>query len=504
MSNALDDNSPVDVEYGYYAKEFEDFSAQLADGEDTVEYMPSATAQRFHQDTSRWRCIIGPVGSGKSVACVLECFSHMISTPPIKNIRHSRILVVRSTFGQLKSTTIPTFRDWIGHLGKFRFDSPISFKADFPLDDGTIVHSEVWFMPLDKDRDIAKLRSLEISFAWVNEGSLIPNDFTEELSPRLRYLSGYYRKHNVVPLHGVIIDTNAPSQRHWIYKKFEVERSDAWRIFKQPPGLLRNYDNTYDDNPLAENVENLPIGYYRLLLDEYRGDQAKINTLILGLYGSAFSGQPVYDGLWSQREHVSHSPLHYMRNTPLVIGMDWGLRPAAIFMQMQPNGGLAVLDELVPENVTLKTFMDDYVIPRLRGRYRGGSHIVVADPAGMQRSALSQQDAFSVVRSYGIEVIPGHSQDVTLRRDAVGHFLLKRGGLLVDAANCPTLIEGFDGGYKFSKPTGGAEYRDVPDKNMFSHPHDAMQYAAMYYYKGEKRKKHTGLKAGAGSVKLNF
>ena len=43
---------------------------------------------------------------------------------------------------------------------------------------------------------------------------------------------------------------------------------------------------------------------------------------------------------------------------------------------------------------------------------------------------------------------------------------------------CKVLRKGFAGGYHYRrvKVTGDERYHDKPDKNAFSHPHDALQY----------------------------
>ena len=48
--------------------------------------------------------------------------------------------------------------------------------------------------------------------------------------------------------------------------------------------------------------------------------------------------------------------------------------------------------------------------------------------------------------------------------------------LLIDR-RCPTLIKGFESGYAYKRmEVSGERYADKPDKNMFSHVHDAAQY----------------------------
>jgi hypothetical protein len=42
---------------------------------------------------------------------------------------------------------------------------------------------------------------------------------------------------------------------------------------------------------------------------------------------------------------------------------------------------------------------------------------------------------------------------------------------------CQQLIKGFEGGYQYKRmEVSGERYADKPDKNMFSHIHDALQY----------------------------
>ena len=48
--------------------------------------------------------------------------------------------------------------------------------------------------------------------------------------------------------------------------------------------------------------------------------------------------------------------------------------------------------------------------------------------------------------------------------------------LLIDR-RCQQLIKGFEGGYGYKRmEVSGERYADKPDKNMFSHVHDAAQY----------------------------
>ena len=74
---------------------------------------------------------------------------------------------------------------------------------------------------------------------------------------------------------------------------------------------------------------------------------------------------------------------------------------------------------------------------------------------------------------------------------------------LVDR-RCATLIKGFEGGYAYRRmEVSGERYADKPDKNMYSHIHDALQYLLLGA--GEGRSLMTNQKpAQVTVVKRNF
>jgi hypothetical protein len=72
------------------------------------------------------------------------------------------------------------------------------------------------------------------------------------------------------------------------------------------------------------------------------------------------------------------------------------------------------------------------------------------------------------------------------RREAVAKYLTRlvdgAPALLVDPS-CDMIRRGFNGRYQFRRlQVVGKEfqYKDVPDKNEYSHLHDALQYAALH------------------------
>jgi hypothetical protein len=422
----------------------------------------------------------------------MELLFRAVSTPAVDGVRRSRWVIIRSTFAELKSTTIETFKMWLGSYGKFRYDSPIKFTMSADLPDRTKVEAEFLFMPLDGEDSISKLRSLEVTGAWINEGSMIVENFLPELVGRLRYMSGTAPPET---WRGIIVDSNMPSVRHWIYTKFEEDRPPSYKLFKQPPALLMQPDGSFLDNPEAENIQYglKSVGgfkYYHSIVESSTLDRAKV--LVLCEYGSVFDGKPVYFGMWSDRDHSANGRLAATFGSTIIVGIDWGMTPAACFTCMSSTGQLQVLDELAPQDVTLDVFINEYIAPLVATKYRGCNLLFVGDPAGAQRNSLSVKTAFEVMRASGFAAIPAITNDPIARRDAVAHFLMRRNAFLIDPG-CLTIREGFNGGYKFARSHSSKEFKQVPEKNLFSHIHDGLQYAALYYYKstltGNKPKK---------------
>ena len=125
-------------------------------------YRPAGpVVHAFHQSDAFIKGIMGPVGSSKSSACIMDLVvKGQRQAPDAKGSRWSKWLVCRSTFPELKSTTIRTFQDWFPYA-KFKWDSPITAWLDYKIADGTRVQSEWIFLPIERPEDVGKLKSFE-------------------------------------------------------------------------------------------------------------------------------------------------------------------------------------------------------------------------------------------------------------------------------------------------------------------------------------------------------
>lgn len=456
-------------------------------------YKPQGSVLRdFLQDNSFFRGVRGPVGSGKSVACCVEILRRALQQEKdSKGIRKSRVAVVRNTNPQLRTTTIKTWLDWFPEKewGKMNWSPPYTHhikRGDIDL--------EVIFLALDRPDDVKKLLSLELTFIFFNESREIAKPIIDAGTMRVgRYPS---MKDGGPTWYGVIADTNAPDEDHWWSvmsgdapppEHFTREESlmlvkpDNWKFFNQPAGMIekRNKDGEvqdYEINEKAENVKNLTSDYYPNII---RGKtKSWIDVYVMNKLGSIEDGKPIYKE-FSKDVHVATEGIIPANDVPYYVGIDFGLTPACVFAQ-QIRGRWLILHEIVAKDMGMVRFAE-LLRQEMQGKF---GHLPLAkiygDPAGDFRAQTDESTPFQILRGAGLYAQPAPSNDVSLRLESVRSPLNRMieglSGMLIDY-RCKHLVKGFEGGYQYRRMNvSGERYADKPDKNHYSHIHDALQY----------------------------
>lgn len=462
----------------------------------SITYNATKTASQFHLSDSFVRLLFGPVRCGKTVASCMEIFRRASQQEPSEDgIRYSRWAIFRNTYPELKMTTIKTWVDWFPEniFGKIKWDSPIN--QIIRVGD---IRLEIFFVSIDRAEDISKLLSLELTGAYFNEVQFIPEVIFDAA---LKRVCNYPSKKMGVPITwgGVIADTNPPDSDHWIFERFEKNCPNNHKIFKYESALLKlekgeesdldiavSLDGTrYTPNPKADYFQHLQKDdYYLNSVQSSRDDD--ISIYLMGQYGALRKNKRVYPE-YNESLHCVDG-LRYSTTIELGLGFDFGRNPTMIIVQLMPWGGLDVLDELTSDDMGVDEFIKSYAIPKLNRDYKGwkDNYIAIGDPAGMARNSKDDTD-FEILRGYGINATPAKTNNFTPRREAVSYFLRQMpGGRLGFRLNstCTILRKGFLGDYHYPKYriiTDDIRYRDNPDKNYASHPHDALQYIAMEY-----------------------
>ncbi|KJU82306.1 TerL, partial [Candidatus Magnetobacterium bavaricum] len=143
------------------------------------------------------------------------------------------------------------------------------------------------------------------------------------------------------------------------------------------------------------------------------------------------------------------------------------------------------------DNMGLKQFIQNRLKPQLL-KYRNIEIVGYGDPAGTQRSQNDERTCYNILSSEGLSIYPASTNANVARVGAVEDLLSR----LVDGKAafqlspvCKVLRKGFNGAYQYKRLQVSQErYSDVPDKNEYSHIHDALQYAALYALEGVKKK----------------
>jgi len=174
----------------------------------------------------------------------------------------------------------------------------------------------------------------------------------------------------------------------------------------------------------------------------------------------------------------------------LLIGQDFGRDPWSIICQPNHKGQLLVLEEVPVENMGLEKHIQMNLRPRLmQERYRGRPIAMVGDPAGVAKDSLYEETSFDLLKKHGFSAYPASTNDIDARlRACETWFLEQRGGeaaILIDGSRCPKLVRALSGAYKFGKTRDGRR-KALPEKDEWSHPADALQYACLAALGGQQ------------------
>lgn len=439
------------------------------------------------------RIIIGPLGSGKTQSMIAECLS-MIDKQPARReftrgrdgikvdmlVRRTRGVICRNTYADLQNTTIKDWREWTDEMdvGEFREGakgkSP-TWKCEYFKRDGTKVIAEVVFLAFDVIADMRKARGIQCTWVWCNEIKEMERSIVNMLFGR----TGRY------PARGrqiLIGDSNAPDRDHWLGRIALRQAPDKWWIGIQPGGVIR-VGGRWEPNPEAENIQNLPAGYYE---NQVAGNtEAWIRSNLANEFVFLDDGRPVHPG-FNEKIHVAR--LNPTPGIPLVVGIDFGRTPAASVWQPQENGQWYCLLEVVTQNTSALRF--GRILRRvLNEKYENYLLSFWGDPAGDQQAQTRDETPFEMLAiphpdGGGIEAFPTHTNDFEERITSLDNLLESlvdgQPAVLIDE-DCTTMIKGLAGGYKYKRVqvSGSDRYHDKPEKGPESHVVESGHYALL-------------------------
>ena len=214
------------------------------------------------------------------------------------------------------------------------------------------------------------------------------------------------------------------------------------------------------------------------------------------LHWDSFEGLPVFQD-WNTQVHGSVDNFYAKPGLPLIRGWDFGLTPACVICQLRDDK-LIVLKEIVHFNKGVDKFYDDNVLPVCRLTWPEWSDprkdwIDVIDPAGFGRAQTDENTCARVLASKGLNPMSGaiiweerrQSVDEYLTRFTKGEPCFR-----VNLSECPVLVKGFEGGYRYAEKAIDHDINRVkPIKDEHSHVQDALQMVTSWVKRNNKRRR---------------
>jgi hypothetical protein len=431
-----------------------------------LNYTPPPTVAKFMADPSLVRVIVGPVGSGKSMGCIMEPLRRACSQAPYNGVRYTRFALIRNTLQQLRQTVLSDVQQYLGPIVHYYVtDSTIQIRVGLP--DGTRLHSDWIMLPLDTKEDVRRLLSMQLTGAWINELREVPIEIVSALLGRLgRYPS---KAMGGPTWWGLIADTNPWDTDSAYHEQLVLNPNPKWKLFHQPSGI----------GPDAENVENLPPGYYDNLSDGHDVEWAAVH--VESKWGTSNAGQAVFRKSFDAPTHVRDMKLIVNPSRPIMVGLDFGRTPCAVIGQIDNYGRAIIMKEIITEGMGIVKMVREHLKPVLLAEpFMGRRVFIVGDPAGAHKSQVGETSPFDELKAEGFLAYPASTNSIDARLLAVekmfmGH-IAGEPALQISREGCPTLIRALGNMYRYRKKRDG-KLEDLPEKlHPWSDVSDALQY----------------------------
>lgn len=480
---------------------------KAVEGEERVTYDAIPTLRQFHKSGAQIRAVVGPVGSGKTTAAAWEV-CHLLPWHLYKtlNMKEIKVVVVRNTYAELRDTTQATIFEW------FPFGTLLKQEQKYTIrhPDGPTV--TLLFRSCDREQDVKKFKSLEITIYWIDESIEVAESIKRMLKNRIgrfpkmkKAVEWYKQKHGAIPDEWKINDdgqqdpdgeesvplprfgietTNPPDIEMATYHQFAWQNEVPGPMPEQAP--LENHEGFWQ--PPRENQKYLRPGYYNDLMLDYKDTPDWIEMYIDGKPGVLVKGKLVYYN-FRRALHQAAEPLIWSGPGTLYRGWDnSGNVPAAIVVYNPAPMQYHVLREFCHDKMGIVDFTK-WVVAECNKQFPNAEWEDWGDPAGAAKYSKREGGFTSnaILMDENGVAVESSEQNFTARTQAVDGIMARIDGCLISPV-CTRLLNGFLGGYHFKEIGTTGEFMDDPNKNRFSHIHDAFQYV-MVRLVGNKKKK---------------
>jgi len=459
---------------------------------------PGPVASAFMGSKALVQAIQGPIGGGKTSTVFMKNI-HLAARQrpsPRDGVSYYKLCVVGIDYRRLWKGTIPSWWEWMPKTeGNWTgtTDGPATHVIPMTLNGQNILLT-VDFVGIGDNKAEDVLRGYQPTAFLLNEADLLSEDvFTYCLGRAGRYPRAI---DGGPSWRGVMMDFNAPEADSWVERRvvhadldpqvvgiIEKALKAAREEGSQIDGIIEYFCQPGGLDPNAENVENLPPGYYELQMAGQ--PQWYIDRMIHNKTGFSRDHKVVWPE-YSDRRHCASAPIEPVKGLPLSIGVDAGGTPAATIGQQMPNGQHRVLAEVTTDPSAFtgpkrfgealnKVLKDDF------GGFKVGH--ATGDPSaafGGDEEDQAWLNTLTDVTQIGFR--PAQTNALTPRFEVIRLPLVANidgdTPAYVISPRCKVLRKGLANGYRFRKRqvSGVEAYQDKVEKNEWSHVCEAEQY----------------------------
>lgn len=431
-----------------------------------IRFEPSTYQHAFIQSRALENLIEGPRGEGKTEAGIVAIAVHARRQRERGFQTPQPWAICRDTWINLERTTLKSLKNSI-----------LSPRLIF-RDGGKKVRErsglfELELFGMDDVRDLNIWQSLQLAGVWFEEtapameadiGSGIQEDAWNMAMTSLRFPCDQPRAQ---------ITQNPPDEDHW----------SQLRFYGVPETGVQPVDNTFAIRIPSGTNPHLPLGYRERMAAALRNNPALARRLVEGLPGFVQTGEAVTPE-YQERSHRTSHRLDPIPGVQVIRAWDGWHNPTVIFAQLTPLGRLVILDTIRGENMGVRQLIRTRVAPLIAARYK---EVHAWRDLGDESMRTPDQSDTTVSAAGVIETelrttFEPVKNEWNPRREAMRTVLTSSPDgrpMLQVSGHERVLHQALRGGYHYRKNPDGTVVRDIPVKNLHSHPGDAFGYLCL-------------------------
>ena len=264
----------------------------------TIRFIANATQHAFitsQADADLFAC---RVGEGKSAGLAWSIYHHTLENPG------ARWALIRDTWENLRATTQKEFFKWfpIGVMGSYNKGEKTYTWTRSPMS------GEVLFLGMDDEKDAAKIQSLELGGAALDEPA--PAAGTGGIAELIFDILLTRMRQPGMKWYPIKLAENNPDETHWTYRRFVDPGHEDFKFYQ---------------THAAENLSNLPKDYYEKQEKHLGHRHDLVRRFVQGKFGFQKLGRDVTPE-WNDDLHLAES-LAPLEGIELKLLWDFGLNP---------------------------------------------------------------------------------------------------------------------------------------------------------------------------------